>query len=133
MGQTNKQKVKFNAPAAKLYNMYMTAKLHEASTGYKTKVTKEVGSAFVTGGGHIKGKILLLKPKRMIVQTWRGKDWPKDSLDSILVLTFSDVDDKGQVEMVQTGVPDEHAENTKLGWNEFYWKPWKEYLKSAKK
>ena len=65
----------------------------------------------------------------MIVQTWRAKEWKKGSLDSILILTFSDVEEKGQVEMVHTNVPDEAAEEIKKGWHEHYWKPWKEYLK----
>ena len=42
---------------------------------------------------------------------------------------MNDDDDKGQVEMVHTNVPDEHVDHIKKGWNEFYWKPWKAYLK----
>jgi hypothetical protein len=31
--------------------------------------------------------------------------------------------------MVHSGVPAEQAEDLKEGWNEFYWKPLKDYFK----
>ena len=70
----------------------------------------------------------------MIVQTWRGSDWDKSDVDSILVLTFSEANnDQTQLEMVHANVPEEFAEDIKKGWKEFYWDKWKSYIKSLSK
>lgn len=134
MSTTIKQKVTFSISEKKLYRFYMDATLHEKITGTKTKIEKGVGSKFSAGDGFIKGKILHLKPNKMIVQTWRGKNWDQDAMDSILVLIFNEVDENtSQLEMVHVNVPDEHTEEIKKGWNEHYWKPWNKYIQSLKK
>ncbi len=75
--------------------------------------------------------MLHIKPNKMIVQTWRGSDWEKSEMDSILILTFSDADDdRTQLEMVHANVPEKYAEELKKGWQEHYWKKWKSYIKS---
>lgn len=129
MAVTIKQKITFPVSAKKLYDFYMKEDLHAEITGTKVRVEKVVGSAFSAGDGYIKGKILHLKPKRMIAQTWRGQDWNREDMDSILVLTFIQVDDHTtQLEMVHANVPEEQADGIRKSWHEHYWKPWKRYI-----
>ena len=77
MAVTIKQKMKFDLPANKLFKFYMDEKMHAEITGDKAKISKEIGSNFSAGGKYIKGKMLHVKPNKMIVQTWRGSDWDK--------------------------------------------------------
>jgi activator of HSP90 ATPase len=63
------------------------------------------------------------------VQSWRASNWRKRDLDSILVLVFSKVRGGSRVAMVHMNVPDAHAASINRGWNEYYWKPWKAYLR----
>ena len=133
MAKNISQKVIFDTTSNRLYKFYMDEKLHTELTGAKTKVSKEIGSAFKAGDNYIKGKMLFLKPNNMIVQTWRGADWAKTDLDSILILTFKELEgEKTQLEMMHTNVPDQFAEDIKNGWKEHYWNLWKAYIKSKK-
>ena len=129
MSVTVKQKVKFAAPPSKIYRFYTDSKLHAELTGAKAKVSTEVGASFSAFAGSLKGKTLYAKKNKMFVQTWRSSEWPKDDLDSILVLTFTETEKGTELEMVHANVPDHDAEGVKNGWKEYYWKQWTEYLK----
>lgn len=133
MPVTIKQRVKFSVPPNKLYRFYMDPKLHGQFTGGKATVSTEAGSSFSVYGGTLKGKMLLAKSNKMIVQTWRGSDWSKDELDSILILTFTAIESGTELEMVHANVPDREAEDIRNGWREYYWTPWKEYIKTTQK
>ena len=132
MAATIKQKVKFNLPPKKLFQFYMDSKLHTKLIGSKSLVSKDAGSTFSAFGGDLKGKMLSVKTNQMITQTWRGSDWAKDELDSILVLVFREVEGGTELEMTHANVPDREAEGVKKGWNDYYWKPWKDYIKNNK-
>ncbi len=124
------QKQAFNTTPNKLYNFYMNEKLHTEITREKTIISKEIGSTMSAGGKYIKGKILHLKPNKMIVQTWRASDWTKEDMDSILILTFTiNEDETASMTMSHSNVPDDKFEELKKGWKEHYWSKWKKYIK----
>ncbi len=68
-------------------------------------------------------------PKRLTVQSWRGSDWKAGEPDSVLILAFSKAGAGGQIALVHANVPDNHAASISKGWHQYYWKPWKAYLK----
>lgn len=87
------------------------------------------GKAFTAGDGYIGGVNLHVEKDRMIVQTWRGSDWDKDDPDSILVLLFLP-DEKGStLHVTHANIPDDRFEGIRDGWVEYYWKPWKAWLR----
>lgn len=129
MAVTIKQKVKFGVSPAKLYRFYTDPKLHTELIGGKTKVSTEAGAVFSAFGGSLKGKTLLAKKNKMFVQTWRGGDWAKEEMDSVLVLTFRPTETGTELEMVHANVPDAEADDIKKGWKQYYWDPWKAYIK----
>lgn len=129
MPVTLKQKVKFRLPPSKIYPLYADAKLHSDLTGGKAVVGTEPGAKFSVFGGTLKGITLFAKKNRLFVQTWRTSDWPKEADDSILVLMFREVEGGTEVEMVHANVADFDAEGVKSGWNDYYWTPWKEYIR----
>ncbi|HUV06669.1 MAG TPA: SRPBCC domain-containing protein [Spirochaetia bacterium] len=132
MAETIRQKVKFDLPPGKLFRFYMDPKLHAELIGAKTRVSSEPGSVFSAYGGDLRGKMLHVVRNKIIVQTWRGSDWDKKEMDSILTLVFNERDKGTELEMVHTNVPERFAADIREGWNEYYWKPWKIHIKKAK-
>jgi activator of HSP90 ATPase len=128
MPKTIEQSVTLHAPAEKLFEMYLSPKRHSEITGAPVSISAKEGSRFRAFDGMISGKTLLVLPKYMIVQSWRGGHWKKEEIDSILVLTFLPVGDKGRIELVHVNVADSDYEGVKEGWEKYYWKPWREYL-----
>src|SRR5271154_3908073 len=107
----------------------MNSKKHSAATGGPAKIGAKVGQVFKAHDGYISGKNLALVKNRLVVQSWRGADWGKKTPDSTLVLSFSD----GRVDLVHSNVPDAWASALKNGWHEYYWAPWKNYLRKKGK
>jgi activator of HSP90 ATPase len=133
MTKAIQQSVKFNASAEELFEMYLDSKKHSAATGGTTRISRKVGGTFTAWNGQLKGKNLLIVPKKMIVQAWRATHWPATDPDSILVIRFSKAPGGGQVDIVHAGVPDHDHKGVSEGWPKYYWEPWKEYLKKKAK
>jgi activator of HSP90 ATPase len=122
------QSVEFDAPPEALFEIYMDSKKHSEATGSNAKLGRKAGTPFSAFKGLLRGKNLLIVPKKMIVQAWRSAGWKKTDPDSILILTFTKTPTGGRVDMVHANVPEhDHAGVTK-GWNHFYWEPWRAYI-----
>jgi hypothetical protein len=54
--------------------------------------------------------------------------------DSVLVLLFLPVNgpetEGTRLLVTHANVPDDHADELKKGWTEYYWKPWKAWIKA---
>ena len=131
MPETLQQKVTFPTSPETLFDVYLDSRKHTMATGAKAIVSRRVGARFMAHAGHIRGRILAIVPKRLIVQTWRGSDWKPEDLDSVLVLVFSKVRRGARVSMVHANVPDAHAASIARGWVTYYWKPWKAHLRKT--
>jgi len=128
MTKTITQKVTFKGASAKdVYGIYMTSKKHSAATGAPADMTRKVGESWKAHKGYLRGKNLLVKPNKTVVQTWRSKGW---KADSVLTLQFDDTDEGCELTMVHALVPEDAAAHVKSGWNKMYWKPFKAYLKA---
>lgn len=132
MPKTIHQSVKLPAAADRLYDMYLDPMLHSAFTGGQVTINPVVGSEFNAFEGMLTGRVLALSPKRLIVQSWRGKDWKSEDADSVLVLSFLPEGDACRIELVHVNVPDYEFEDIYQGWEKYYWKPWREYLEKEK-
>ncbi len=75
------------APEA-LYDAYLDPATHAAFTGHAVNIEARAEAHFTAFDGVLRGVILYLEPKRLIVQTWRSINFGPDDIDSILVLTF---------------------------------------------
>ena len=131
--KTLTQKVVFkNTTPEQLYELYMDAKLHSLVTGDTAKITKKEGAEFTAYGDYIKGKTLQLIPGKLIVQSWRGKDFKKSDLDTTFILQLEKKGNDAVLNMVHANLPDAEFEGIKSGWTDFYWIPWKAYLAGQK-
>jgi len=117
------------APPGKLFEMYLDPKIHEAITGAPVTIAAKSGAQFEAFDGALTGTILQVKPKKLIVQSWRSSGWSGRALDSTLVLTFWPEGENGRIELVQVNVADADFAGVTQGWEMYYWAPWRDYLK----
>jgi activator of HSP90 ATPase len=117
------------ATPSELFNMYLDPNIHEAITGAPVTIAAKAGAAFSAFDGALTGTILQVKPKKLIVQSWRSSNWSRTAIDSTLVLTFWPEGKNGRIELVQVNVPDNDFAGVSQGWEMYYWTPWRDYLK----
>ena len=129
MAKTIQQTVTFNASPDELFDIYLDSKKHSAAVNDKAAISRAAGRKFSVFDGYITGTNLLIVPKRLIVQSWRGSDWKGREPDSVLILAFSKAKGGGQIALVHANVPDTHAASINKGWRQYYWTPWKDYVR----
>ena len=122
---TIRQIVNFNASPLDVYETIMDSKKHEALSGEKAIISREVGGAFKAWGDHISGFNLALQPGRKIVQAWRARDWWHDHY-SIATFDLRDLDGGTELRFTQIGVPPHRFDGHSRGWIEAYWQPMQE-------
>jgi len=125
-------------PAApeRVYDMYLDAEQHAAFTGAPVDIDMRAGGEFRAFDGMLTGTLLQLVAGRLIVQSWRSGNWPKEAIDSTLTLSFwsegaSGSEGEGtRIELVHANVPEVDFSGVSQGWERYYWTPWREYLQS---
>lgn len=110
----------------------MDSKKHAAFTGDTAKINRRVGGTFSVWGGYATGKTLRLEKDKVIVQSWRTTEFAKDDPDSKVMFHFSKKGKGTRLIFVHSNVPDDHAEDLRQGWIDFYWTPLKSYLERPK-
>ena len=122
------QKVIVEATPTEVYDAFVDPKKHSEFTGSKATGKPTVGSRFTAWDGYIQGKILELEKGKRIVQEWVTTEWPKNASPSILELSFKRVEDKTEITMVHSNVPENLKADLAQGWNDFYWEPLQTYF-----
>jgi uncharacterized protein YndB with AHSA1/START domain len=120
------------APPGKLFDMYLNPETHAAITGAPVSIGAHAGAEFLAFNGMLRGTILQVIPKRLIVQSWRANKWKTRDLDSTLVLSFWPERQGTRIELVHVNVADYDFADVSHGWETYYWNPWREYIKSAR-
>ena len=125
-----KQSVVLPAPAKKLYAMYLSARRHAAITGHKVVIGARPGAKFRAFGGALSGRILQTVPGKLIVQAWRSTAFRKSDGDSTLILRFTPRGARrGRIDLVHVNVPPHDYRGVNNGWKQYYWGPWRKYLR----
>ena len=133
MTKTIQQSAQFCASPGELFDTYLDSKKHSAATGGQARMSRKTGGKFTAWGGQLRGRNLLIVPKRLIVQSWRSMHWKAGDLDSILILEFSKVGSGGRIDLIHVNVPEHDQKGVRKGWPHYYWKPWKKYIDLKKK
>ena len=129
MTKAIQQSVRLSATPDALFDSYLDSKKHAAITGGKVSISARMGGKFTAFDGMLRGRNLVIVPKRLIVQAWRSAQWKDGDLDSILLLEFSSVSGGGRIELTHVNVPRHDHQGVTEGWKKYYWKPWREYLR----
>jgi activator of HSP90 ATPase len=131
MLKTIEQSVRFPISAEQLYEMFIDPKRHAAFTGGAVKISPKPGSAFSAFNGMLAGTMLHTIPGKLIVQRWRSTGWHDDDLDSTLILRFVQDGPRGRIDLVHVNVPKHDHKGVTEGWEKYYWKPLKAFLKRS--
>lgn len=116
------------AEPAEIYANWMDSEGHSAMTGSPAKVDAQTGGEFSAWDGYIFGRTLELKPDRLIVQAWRTAEFPESAPDSRVEILLEETDGGTQVTLTHSDMPDDQVESYRQGWDDFYFKPMKEYF-----
>ncbi|MGD0728711.1 MAG: SRPBCC family protein [Candidatus Micrarchaeaceae archaeon] len=123
-----RQSVVFDAEPKEVYELIMDSKKHVAFSEGAAKISRKVGGNFTAYDGWITGKNIRIAPNKLIVQKWRGDDWPKGHY-SIVTFKFIKKGKGTKLEFTQKGVPSDKYKDITSGWKEHYWEKMKNYLK----
>lgn len=121
--------VKIKAKADDIYKAWLTSDGHSAMTGSPAKVDGRAGGDFTAWDGYIWGTFLELEQDRKIVQSWRTSEFPEEAEDSRVEILLEEKGGETKITLVHTDIPEGQAESYKQGWEDFYFKPMKEYFK----
>ena len=116
----------------RLYDMYVSPKLHAAFTGAPVKIAAKAGARFEAFGGAISGTVLQVIPKRLIVQSWRSTNFGKRDVDSTLILRFLPQGKGSRIELTHVNVAERDFGGVSDGWAKYYFVPWRAYLEGKR-
>ena len=121
MCKTIKQRVKFDAPPATIYDLLADSKKRSAVTGRSATISRKIGGAFSADGNEVTGVNVDLVPGKRLVQAWRHRRFP-DGIYSMAAVTLAPTA-SGGTELVLThrGVPKDLIPETERTWRELYW------------
>jgi uncharacterized protein YndB with AHSA1/START domain len=107
MCKTIKQKVRFRATPAEVYQQLVTA-------------DEEVGRRFALGEGS--GVVVDLVPAQRVVRAWREHDYP-EGVFSMAAFTLKEVATGTELTLTHRGVPKDLIPRTEERWRRDYWDP----------
>lgn len=114
----------FQASVQDLWDLFTNARKVEHFTQSKVLMEAKEGGLFQLYDGVITGCFLELKPNTEMRFAWRLKDW-KTGLNSQVSIKFVKSSAGTKLELVQTGVPADEIERTRIGWTKYYFERWK--------
>ncbi|MBI2757921.1 MAG: SRPBCC domain-containing protein [Chloroflexi bacterium] len=117
-----------SAAPEKIFRAWLSTDGHTAMTGSPAKVEPHVGGTFSAWDGYIFGTTLEAKPYTRIVQAWRTTEFPEGSADSRVEILLEAVEGGTKITLVHSAIPEGQTDGYKQGWEDFYFKPMKEYF-----
>lgn len=117
------------AKPAEIYEAWLSTEGHTAMTGSPAKVDGNVGGKFSAWEGYVFGTTLELTLNQRIVQTWRTSEFRDDAPDSHLEILLEEVIEGTKVTLIHHDMPEDQVDSYRQGWEDFYFKPMKEYFK----
>lgn len=125
----------FNTKPEDIYKAWLSTDGHSAITGSPAKVDGIVNGDFTAWDGYIWGTFLELEENKRILQAWRTSEFPDEAEDSIVEILLEEIASTDEhrlamtkLTLIHTNIP-EGQDSYKQGWEDFYFKPMKEYYK----
>ena len=124
----------FNTSVEKIYKAYLSTQGHTQMTGSPAKVDGTVNGEFTAWDGYIWGTFLELEENKKIVQAWHTAEFPEDAPDSHVEILLEEIASgealattMTRLTLIHTDIPEGQAESYKQGWEDFYFKPMREW------
>lgn len=121
--------VKLPATAEEIFDGWLSSEGHSAITGSPAEVGRGSGGKFSAWDGYIWGTTLETERPRRILQAWRTSEFPEESPDSQVEILLEKIKGGTRLTLKHTNIPEGQADNYKQGWEDFYFKPMREYFK----
>jgi len=116
------------AKASDIYEAWLNSEGHTAITGSPAYVDGKAGGKFTAWDGYIFGTTLEVTPNQRIIQSWRTSEFPDDAPDSRVEVLFEEVPGGTKITLTHSDMPEDQVESYKQGWDDFYFKPMKQYF-----
>jgi activator of HSP90 ATPase len=128
---TNEFELSVNLPATaeEIFDSWLSSEGHSAFTGSPAEVERGSRGKFSAWDGYIWGTTLETERPRHILQAWRTSEFPEESPDSQVEILLEKVKGGTRLTLKHTNIPEGQADNYKQGWEDFYFKPMREYFK----
>ena len=97
-------------------------------TGSPAKVDGRANGEFTAWDGYIWGTFLELEANKRILQAWRTGEFPEDAEDSQVEILLNEQSGRTKLTLIHTNIPTGQEESYKQGWEDFYFKPMREYF-----
>lgn len=114
-----KFKYSFSPPVPVIYETLLDTDRIRGATASDAKMSKEVGGKLMMFSGAVEGENVTLTPfngtSATIVWKWRFATWQPNHYSTVTI-ELTDKDGGCQLELKQTGVPEEETERTEQGW-----------------
>lgn len=124
-----------NASTETIYTAWLSTQGHTSMTGSPAKVDGRVKGEFTAWDGYIWGTFLELEAKKRIVQAWRTSEFPEDADDSQVEVLLEEIASTEEshlamtkVTLIHSNIPAGQEDGYKQGWEDFYFKPMREYF-----
>jgi len=117
-----------NARAEDIYNAWISTDGHTAMTGSPAKVDGRVNGKFTAWDGYISGTFLELDENKRILQTWRTSEFPEDAENSKVEVLLEETGGTTKLTLMHWNFPEDQADGYKQGWDDFYFKPMRDYF-----
>jgi len=128
MCKTIKQRVKFKADPATIYDLLADSRKHSAIIGKPAVISTKIGGPFSIGGSDVTGINVDLVPGQRIVQAWRHRRFP-EGVFSMAAVTLKATEDGGtELVLTHRGVPKDLIPETEEAWRDQYWQRIKAHL-----
>ena len=118
------------AKPSEIYKAWLSTKGHAAMTGSVAKVNGKAGGKFSAWDGYILGRTIELKANKRIVQAWRTSEFPDEAPDSHLEVALEEVQGGTKITLTHTDMPEDQVDDYKQGWEDFYFKPMREFFEN---
>lgn len=112
-----------------IYEAWLSSEAHGDMIGGEANISAEPGSHFSAWDGYIEGEILEMEPNKRIYQSWRTTEFTDDEEDSFVEVLLSETDGNTELTLIHTNLP-AHGEQYRMGWEQHYFQPMKEYFLS---
>jgi activator of HSP90 ATPase len=130
--KTIRQEMFIEATPEEVYEAFMDPEKHSEFTDSPATMSRRKGGKFTAWDGYIFGKNVEFKKGEKIVQEWQTTEWPAGAEPSILELSFKPTKGGTLVILRHSNVPASQSADYADGWEEFYWKPLKNYFRRIK-
>lgn len=133
MSESIKLTANFSVKPKVIYNAWLSGKEHTAMTGGKATASAKTGGSYSAWDNYIKGKNLELVKNKRILQSWRSSEFPKDCMNSFLLIKLDETAAGTKLTIIHSEIPVGQGKSYKSGWVEHYFNPMKEYFSKKKK